>query len=242
MKPLRGNARRSLALLGLIAAARAFAADAQPQPFTAEYSIEWKGFRVGTSQLQFATAPGGHYSYTSRIAARGIFRIAFPDAITQSSTFTFDDSGMPKPLSYRASDGSSGKERDVSLDFDWTGNRVSGVAEKQPVDVPLRPGTQDAMSVQIAMLRGVAADQAPKTFLMIEKDEITDYVYTSEGTARLSTALGDIDTIIWASRRPNSDKVTRLWCAPSLGYVPVRAERKRGTKTEWLMNIRSFKR
>jgi hypothetical protein len=229
-------------MLAVLAAARALAADALPQPFTAEYSIEWMGLRAGTSQLIFAQGPGSHYSYTSRINARGLFRLVFPDEISQASTFRFDSEGVPVPLSYHSSDGSSDKKREVALDFNWSSERVTGIAEQKPVDVPLRPGTQDAMSVQIAMLRGVAADQTPKTFLMIEKDEIADYIYAPEGTARLTTALGEIDTVIWTSRRPNSDKVTRLWCAPSLGYVPVRAERKRGSKTEWLMNIRSFKR
>jgi hypothetical protein len=242
VKRLRGELRAWIALCALVLGARALAADALPQPFTAEYSIEWMGLRAGTSQLTFAQAPDSHYSYTSRINARGLFRLVFPDEISQASTFTIDASGLPVPLSYRSTDGSSDKKRDVTLDFNWTTERVTGIAEKQPVDVPLRPGTQDAMSVQIAMLRGVAADQTPKTYLMIEKNEITDYIYAPEGTAHLTTALGDIDTVIWTSRRPNSDKVTRLWCAPSLGYVPVRAERKRGSKTEWLMNIRSFKR
>ena len=64
---------------------------------------------------------------------------------------------FPNPSAIAPPDGSSDKKRDVTLDFDWAGNRVTGTAEMQPVDVALRPGTQDAMSVQIAMLRGVAA-------------------------------------------------------------------------------------
>ncbi|MGB8328324.1 MAG: DUF3108 domain-containing protein [Steroidobacteraceae bacterium] len=237
---------RLRALLGIGVATAALAAPfaaAQngPRPFVATYTVQWKGFNAGTTTLDLKPQNGTRYVYRSRMMARGLFRLAFPDEITQTSIFSIAN-GMPRPLSYRADDGSSRTERDVALDFDWQGNRVTGTAERQPVDLALQPGVQDAMSVQIAMMLALATQAAPTTFLMIDKNEVKDYVYAPEGTAKLQTALGELDTVIWSSRRPDSDRVTRMWYAPSLGFIPVRAERTRGSRIEWGMAIRALQR
>ena len=63
-----------------------------------------------------------------------------------------------------------------------------------------------------------------------------------EGAARIHTALGELDTVIWSSSRPDSDRVTRMWYAPSLGYLPVRAEQMRSGKLQVRMLIRSLTR
>jgi hypothetical protein len=227
----------------LLAPMCALPASAQPppQPFTASYTVHWKGITAGTASLTLAHQSDSRYSYTSLIAARGIFRLVFPGNISQSSTFELVDDAV-RPLKYRASDGAADKSRDVALEFDWAGNRVRGSAERAVVDVELRPGTLDPMSVQIAMMRSLSADGPPARFPLIEKSEIADYVYTREGTARIGTALGELDTVIWSGRRSDSNRLTRMWYAPSLGFIPVRAERSRGGKIELEMSIRALQR
>ncbi len=49
------------------------------------------------------------------------------------------------------------KERPINLTFDWQNKRVTGVAKERAVDLELPEGTQDAMSLQIASLRNLAA-------------------------------------------------------------------------------------
>jgi hypothetical protein len=36
--------------------------------------------------------------------------------------------------------------------------------------------------------------------------------------------------------------VTRFWCAPSMGYLPLRIEQKRADSVEWTMDILSVRR
>jgi hypothetical protein len=82
----------------------------------------------------------------------------------------------------------------------------------------------------------------PSTFMLVDKNRIKDYLYSNDGTARLETALGPLETVIWSSRRPGSDRVTRVWHAPSLGYAPVKAERRDGDKLEWSMRLVALRR
>jgi hypothetical protein len=220
---------------GACAAATA-AEPPRPGPFSARYEVVWKGVNVGTASLELTVDATGRYTYVSRNNARGLARMAFPGEITQVSQFTFE-AGTVRPATYRADDGTDKEERDVSLSFDWTARRVRGTAEKRPVDVELRPGAQDGMSVQIALINELLQGRSPAGFWLIDKDELKQYDYVAEGTARIKTTLGELDTVIYSSRRPGSNRLTRVWYAPTLGYMPVQAERVRADRIEWSMRV-----
>ena len=112
----------------------------------------------------------------------------------------------------------------------------------QAVDVALQPGLQDSLSVQLALIHELLAGRTPETFVMLDRDEIKDYLYTAEGKERVKTALGEHDTVRYRSRRPNSDRSTMFWCAPDLGYLPVKVERHKGSKIEWSMTLATLTR
>lgn len=236
-----------LTLAGLLTAASPGRAPAQasaPEPlkgFSAVYEVVYRGMNAGSTTLELSAEGGDRWRYLSRANARGVFKLALAGEIRQTSQFTLVD-GMPRPIRYVADDGTEDVQRDIRLDFDWRAGRVRGTAEAQPVDLPLREGLQDGLSAQVALMRALDAGQTPRRFFLIDKDEIKEYLYETGGTARLRTPLGELDTVIWSSRRPGSDRVTRVWYAPGYGYAPVQAERRRGTKTEWTMRLRSLRR
>jgi hypothetical protein len=230
-------ATASLALIGYRASA---AETPAPTPFVAKFAIEWKGITAGFSTLELTRNAPDNYTYRSRNLARGIFRLVFPDAISQESTLSIIN-GDVRPLSYHADDGERDSDKAVTLRFDWQARRVTGVAEKKPVDLALEKGTQDSLSVQIALMQELSAGRSPKSFWLIDDDAIKEYTYTREGTATLDTPLGKLEAVIYRSERQGSDRVTRLWLAPSLGYLPVRAERSRSGKTDFGLSIRELK-
>ena len=229
------------ALLGL-AAAKTVAASEQgaPAPFVAKFAIEWKGITAGYTQLELTRSAPNTYIYKSRNAARGIFRLAFPDAISQISSLSIVNDAV-RPCTYHADDGARDHGKSVDLKFDWQTGRVTGVSENKPVDIALQPGTQDSLSVQIALMRELAAGRAPKSFWLIDNDEIKEYRYVHEGSVTLDTPLGKLETVIYRSERTGSNRVTRLWLAPALGYLPVRAERSRAGKIDFGLSIRELK-
>lgn len=236
--------RTLLALLGALLATAGAAADQSPdplKPFSAVFEVVYRGMNAGTTTLELTQEGGDRWRYISRTNARGVFRLALAGEIRQTSQFTLGASG-PRPLRYVADDGTEDIQRDIRLDFDWKAGRVRGTAEAQPVDVPLREGLQDGMSVQVALIRALTAGERPRRFFLIDKDDIKEYLYEQEGSSRIKTPAGELDTVIWSSRRPGSDRVTRVWYASSLGFTPVQAERRRGGKVEWSMRLKSLQR
>ncbi len=234
-------ATSSMTMLGMAPAANA-QPPAQIEPFLASYTIVWKGMSAGTTQIQLEPQDNGRFLYSSRSTARGVFRMVFSEEITQTSLLEFTEQG-PRPLRYRGDDGTEKTDKDISLDFDWTAGRLTGTAENKPVDLPLPPGVQDTMSIQLALVRELRAGGKPMSYQLADKDQIKTYEYTYEGTARLKTALGELDTVIYRSHRADSSRrVIRMWHATSLGFIPVQAERLKDGKREWQMEIRSLKR
>jgi Protein of unknown function (DUF3108) len=209
------------------------------EPFSAHYVAEWRDISVGTSDLKLERdSKTGQYHYTWTISARGIFRVVYSDDVTQQSWFNVVGDHI-RPEKYHAEQGSSS----VSFDFDWNTGHAFGSSEGKQVDLVLKPGAQDLMSIQVEVMLDLKNGEMPGVFSIIDKDQMKDFMYTREGTAKLRTALGSIDTIIVASRRSATDsRVLRMWFAPDLGFVPVQAERTRDGKLEFAIRIRSLKR
>jgi len=218
---------RILALLILLTASQGVLADPiDLKPFRATYVAEWKGVTAAGSTVELKRIDANLYTYSSVNAARGVFRMAFPDAVSQKSTFRVIDNQVV-PMLF---EGSDEKERPINLSFDWQKKRVTGVAKERAVDLELPDGTQDAMSLQIASLRNLAAGTLKGTVWMIDATKLKEYELQLEGNARIETAVGELDTIVYTSRRPGSEKLTRTWVAPALGYLPVKAQRLDGRK------------
>lgn len=230
-------------LIVLLAFATAgLAARADPidlKPFKATFTAEWKGMSAATSTLELRKLGPDTFTFATVNTPRGLFRMALPDSLTQASTFKLVD-GRVVPLNFRGSDE---KERPIDLTFDWQGKKVTGTAKEHAIDIVIPDDAQDPMSLQIASLRDLAKGTIPATVSLVDGDgKLKDYELKQEGTARLDTRLGTLDTIIYTSRRANSDRVTRTWVAPALGYLPVKAERVRKNKTEFTLLIDSIDR
>jgi len=229
---------RFLILLLLAAGHAAHADPIDLKPFRATYVAEWKGMTAASSTVELLKSGEDTYTYSSVNSARGVFRMAFPDALTQISTFRIVD-GRVLPLTFRGSDE---KERPINLTFDWQKKRVTGVAKERPVDLELPEGAQDAMSLQIASLRNLASGDLKGTVWMIDATKLKEYELHLEGNGRIETALGELDTVIYTSKRHDSENYTRTWVAPALGYLPVRAQRIDGKKVLITLLIQSVDR
>jgi hypothetical protein len=233
-------------LLPLFAALTA-AASATPlvaqelQPFHVTFTVTWNGMNAGTASLALKRAEGDTWLYESRNHARGIFRIALPGEILQASTLRVTPAGV-QPLHFRGDDGTSKTSKDVDIRFDWAQRRATGTAEDEKVDVALEDGVQDGMSVQIALMTELAKGNTPTGFRMLDKQLIKDYEYARQGEANIDTAIGNLKTIIYSSRRPDSRYSTWYWVAPERGYLPVKVERHKVDDVQWSMAVQKLER
>ncbi|MBK7116747.1 MAG: DUF3108 domain-containing protein [Proteobacteria bacterium] len=237
MSSARRLAALALSLAPLLAGALE-APSSELKPFTASFGITWHGMSAGTAQLQLQRLEDGRWSYQSVSTARGLFRLAMPAELRSRSVFAIRE-GRILPDRFTADDGASSTSKDQDLRFDWTTQRVTGVAEKRRVDLPLKPGVLDTMSVQIALMHELLAGNTPRYFVIVDKGRIKDYNYTAVGEEKLVTPIGEYRTLVFRSTRPGSDTGTYFWCAPELGYLPLKVERREGSKVQWSMALQT---
>jgi hypothetical protein len=213
------------------------AASPELRPFNASYSVTSHGFSAGSAEVQLQRLADGNWSYQSRI--RASFMAMFFDAPAEVSRSLFSiQDGHVIPRQFTAEDRSSAK--DQSLILDWERGRVTGVFERTPVDLPTQPGLLDNYSVQLALMNELMAGRTPQRFVLVEKGRIREYTYAMETSETLRTALGEQRTVVYRATRPGSNKSTLFWCAPDLGYLPLKVERRAGKDVEWSMTVKTL--
>jgi hypothetical protein len=210
-----------------------------PTPFVARYDAQWKSINVGSSVITLkAGAEPGQYEYEWTITARGIFKVVYDKPVTQSSWFDVLG-GHARPRKYLGEEGSSS----VSLNFDWDNKTITGLSEGKPVNIAIKNSAQDLNSIQVEIMLDLQHGELPKTFEIIDKDQLKEFNYTREpGSVRIRTAVGELETVVVASQRTGNNRILRMWFAPSLGYMPVQAERTRDGKLEFALRLKSYTR
>jgi hypothetical protein len=207
-------------------------------PFTATYSVEWRGMTAGVMTMRMTESSPNYFSYESTTLARGLARLLVSDAVKQASSFRVEG-GTVVPVSFRGVDE---KERATQIEFDWTGKRLTGVSRGSTIDVPLDAAAHDPLTLQVATQRELAAGALTGRVWMFDGDRLKEFEQRREKATRLKTALGEVDTVSVTTQRVGSNRLTRTWYAPTLGYLPVQAQRVRDGKPEVTIRIRTLKR
>lgn len=207
------------------------------QPFKATYAVTYRGMGAGTLQMQLMRDPQtGQYTFETRVNPSFLARFAISRNAIERSVMEVTDAGV-RPLQWQLDDGKSGTSGDGALDFDWTEQSVNGAYRGTPVALQTEAGLQDRQSVQIQVIYDLQHGREPGELPMVNDDEIKQYVYKRGDSAQVQTRLGTVDAVLYESTRPGSNRVARVWHAPSFGYVPVRAEQVRKGKVETVMTL-----
>lgn len=235
--PLR--ARRRGVLAAILALAAGHAGADELKPYQATYHGLWHGMTVAVSNLKLEQT-GDTWTYSSRSEARGIGRLVSGLSPNQTSVVRATANGI-EPQSYQSGGGGSASNA-IKLSYDWQGRRVTGNYEGTPVNLPLTPQVQDDASVQLALMAALLAGRTPDNFRLIDKNSVREYKFAREGEATVHTPMGDVATVIYRAQKAYSPRITRFWCAPDRGYIPMQVEQKKGDEVQWTLQIQSLRR
>ncbi|HUO78675.1 MAG TPA: DUF3108 domain-containing protein [Steroidobacteraceae bacterium] len=228
--------------LALLAAAPALGQGLRPHDVV--YQFLFKGMSGGELELRLRPdAQPDSWIYETH--AHPNFLASFfvsPNSI-ERGWFRVTPSGV-EPTHYFIDDGSSDKSNDSDLRYDWSKGRITGTARGRPLDLEIEPGTQDVMSIRAVVLVDLLAGREPHEYTMLDGRDLKRFVYSRVGAARLKTDIGEFDTVIFKSDRKDSDghgRSWQYWYAPSLGWLPLRAEQREDGKARMTLAIRSLK-
>jgi hypothetical protein len=204
------------------------------RPFRASYSIRAHGLS-GRGELHLQQHANDRWSYDMHLQGRGLARLV-PGANQRSRSEFHIVDGRVVPDSFTSTD------NDQKYTFDWNAGRVNGTAARKPVDLAAQPSLLDTLSVQAALMQELLSGREPSRFVLVDDGRIKDYLYTLERNETLESIAGTHRTVIFSSRRPGSKKATYFWCAPDLGYLPLKVERRNGPDLEFTMTLAELER
>jgi Protein of unknown function (DUF3108) len=210
------------------------------RPFEASYAFIWNGITAGVSTFTLRQDSDQQWVYVSKNQPRGLARMYSKASWTLTSRMTVGPEGV-RPLLYTATDPDNGASKG-EVHFDWDANRATGNAEGKKVDLALRAGVQDDLSMQVSLIYALENDQMPKGISLFDVGGIRDYSFERVGTETLDTPVGKVDTVIYRSHKAYSPRSNRYWCAPSFGYVPIQVEQQNKGDVAWTLKLRSIKR
>lgn len=207
---------------------------AEPKPFSASYTADWKQVPVsGSAERSLQKLDDGRWQL--------VFKASMLVAgLTEQSTFTAENDAF-LPQSYKFERSGLGKSKDVEFDFDWSQKQVIGSDRGDPVRFPLNRGMQDKSTYQLALQHDVAAGEKSMSYQVVDGDEIETYDFRVLGEEVVRTSAGLIDAVkVERVRDPTqSSRKTILWFAKDWDYLLVRLHQVEKDGKEYQIMLKS---
>jgi hypothetical protein len=222
--------RRALAfaLSLLLPVARALAdAGSPPESLVAEYRVVRQDIQLAQVVVTLEIGEDGGYAYESRTKPTGLIAVFRDSQVLERSEGQWSPDGfVPSHYSYFHHDGD--QVRKVRVDFDWASGKAVNRAGGTTWSMPVPPATQDKLGQQLSLMNGLASGVHSLSIPVADGGRLKTYHYEVQGPETLHTATGDLIALKVIRRKDEHPSRLTLWSAPSLGYLPVRIDRREG--------------
>jgi hypothetical protein len=168
----------------------------------------------------------------------GMSRILTNGRMRVSSEFTAGEDGV-RPVRFHELD-TIKDEPEVRLGFDWTTNTASGTVGKEDVTFQLDGISHDNVSIQYALMHDLLNGGPQETYVLFDVDKMRVAHVRNVGTKKVKTKAGSFEVVGIQHQREGSSRVTTLWCAPELGYLPVVIEQHRKKKLNFRATLTKY--
>jgi len=226
-----------LLVVGLVFAAPVSFAGPQLTPYTAEYKIEISIVNGKLNTLLQMTETG--YVAESVIKATGLSRIIVAGSIRETSWFSEGDGGI-RPHQYRSTDGLSSDHDAIDLDFNWDSREVTGVIDGEDFQATLEGEVHDRVSLQYGLMYDLLNGGEDREYFLQDAEELKVLSITNVGTKAVKVPFGKFNAVGIQHQRVGSSRVTTMWCAEELGYLPVIIEQHRKGKLRLRAVLRKY--
>lgn len=197
------------------------------KPHRVEYNVEISVLNGRLTTV--VTAVGAGFMANSVIEPVGFSKIVAHGAIQESSFFLVDAQGV-RPEQYRSVDTLSRENQTVNFDFKWADHRVAGMINDDPIAFELDGRVHDRVSIQYELMLDLLTGDAKDAYVMLDGDELKHLEVKSIGSRTVKVPYGTFEAVGIQHGEKDSSRVTVLWCAKELDYLPVVIEQRRDGK------------
>lgn len=230
---------RHLPLVAVVAVLACMPAAAQQAltPYSAEYKVKLSILSGSLTTNLRRTGDG--YEAVHEIVPTGLARIIKNGSIREQSRFATIGDGV-RTSWYQSADSLSKDSPSAEVEFDWSSNEMSGTVNGESVDVALDGLVHDRVAIQYELMLDLLNGGPGDRYLLFDIDEFKTLIVTKVGEKRIKTPAGTYEAIGIQHQSENSSRVTTLWCAAALGYLPVLIEQHRKGKLQMRATLRDY--
>ena len=196
-----------------------------PHKATYKVKISVLGGQLDTELRQTATG----YSATHTIKPTGISRMFSRGSIVETSQFDSASDGV-RPREYVSNDTLSREKEDVTIHFDWDTGEARGTVNGSEVVSVIDGLAHDRVSIQYEVMHDLISGHTSARYTMFEIDRLRPVNVQIIGEKTVKVPAGKFQVIGVQHQAEGSKRVTTLWCAEQLGYLPVVIEQHRKGK------------
>lgn len=169
------------------------------------------------------------YAAKHVIVPTGMSRMFARGKIEETSTFELIETGV-KPVEYLSNDSLSRDKGTTKVSFDWEAGEAHGTVNGSDVVSVIDGLAHDRVSIQYEVMQDLLNGEASDKYTMFEIDRLRPVNITTLGEKRVDVPAGKFDVVGIQHQAEGSKRVTTLWCAKELGYLPVIIEQHRKGK------------
>lgn len=233
---MRHRIRNPLAAALGLALATASAADSGvPPPFEARYELRKGPLTLGEARLTFERPGGDRYRYRMHTRPVGLTRLLYSAEVRELSEGRIVDDGF-RPERYRYDRRGGDRAREAELRFDWAAGKVTNDVGDHPWRMAITGDTLDRVVSPLQLMHDleVRGTGSRLTYRIADGGELKTYRLEVEARETVRVPAGRFEALRIVRYDTDSDRETRLWCAPELGYLAVQVE-------QWEDGDRSFR-
>jgi hypothetical protein len=200
---------------------------AEPRPFRLSYQLSSEGSEIAEVEQQLESVAPNRWRFSSRVEPSGILATLVGGTISETTQLEMSGARL-RPTSYRFTRRGLGRERDVTVRFDWSRGRAENEVNEERWSMRVPDDALDKHSLVLAVSADLRDGRLASSYPVADGGRLKTYTFERLGDERLVTPLGVHDTIKLRRERPGGRPATLFWHAPALDHLPVRIERRDG--------------
>jgi hypothetical protein len=213
---------------------------AAPLPsFDATFQIMSGSLRLGTTEVALTVEGNGDYRYESHTWPSSWISWLLNEDLRELSRGIMDHAGI-RPLFYHYQRSGRRPTRIADLTFDWKTSTVVNNVADSTWEMSIPTGTLDKLSTQLGIMRELQNGTTEKTFAVADGGKLKQYAFQVIGTEAVDVPAGHFETIKLNRVGDNTQKLTTIWCAPELHYLPVLILQRKEDQSEYRRELENF--
>jgi len=214
------------------------AAETRLTPHRAHYKVK---ISVVSGRLDTELRATEHgYVATHVIRPVGVSKVLTRGEMNVTSEFIPESDGV-RPVRYHAID-TIRDEPEADIEFDWTSNVASGTVGNDRVEFHLDGISHDSVSIQYELMYDLLNGGPSSQYTLFDVEKMRVANVRNVGTRTVKTDAGTFEVVGIQHQREGSSRVTTLWCARELGYLPVVVEQHRKGKLNFRATLEEYDR